>query len=436
MRAVVLGLAMLALQSGYEHADEVDAVPGHFRYQRALRVPAGVQGQACVVVDGAMYTHTDGKLSALRIYSGGQEVPFALTESGQAGQEEEPARVMNLGSRGGAIVFDLAMPARAYTQVVLGIGAHDFYATAKVSGGSAVGETKTELGKFGLFDLRSQGLARSTTLGLQESTFAVLHVELTMTDISSWGKAHETAFEPGIVSGASVPPSREAQTLYTVVAETGAVEQRGRESVAQMRVAAHVPIERVHMGVDAGFKRDFLRAVTVTGKPDGGGPEETVEGEISRVQRAAPGDGVPAIRAEKMDVDALLGSDLRQAATVTVAIRNEDDAALPVRSVALMMRQRKICFEAVAGAEYVLRYGDPAPVRAPVYDYARLFRASAAAANVTLGPELMNADFRDDVAPKGFLERYPQVLWVVLLAVIAALGSVALRNGQRMGRRR
>ena len=42
----------------------------------------------------------------------------------------DPARVLNLEERAGKIVFDLAMPQRQYSEVVLDLGGKDFVATA------------------------------------------------------------------------------------------------------------------------------------------------------------------------------------------------------------------------------------------------------------------------------------------------------------------
>jgi len=434
MKAASVALAMLLLQGAYDRSDEVDAAPERFRFQRELHLPAGAQGQSCAAIDATVYAHSQGRLNELRIYSGVKEVPFVQTTSGVLGQQEEPARVMNLGRQGSAIVFDLAMPQRAYTEVVLDLDGRDFYATAKVSGAQQLGAARTDLGQFVLFDLRSNGLARSTTLALQETTFAVLHVEMTVTPAP--GAAVKT-FEPDMVRGAAVPPSRVAQTLYTTVATTTTFAQKNKSTVASLQVAAHVPIERARVIVDPAFHHNFLRAVTVTGRPDTAttaAADEAVEGEIERVDQPAGINGIPAIRSEQFNVDALLASNLRDPATVTVSVHNGDDAPLPLRSVELQMRQREVCFDADPGATYVLRYGDAEPVRSPVYDYARLFRASATAAAATLGPETPNPQFREETHERPYTDRHPEVLWVALLLVIGVLGAVALHNARRVGR--
>jgi hypothetical protein len=425
---------MLFLQGAYDRANEVDAAPERFRFQRVLQPPPDVNGQACAVLDASIYAHTGGQLSALRIYSDGHEVPFAITESGELGQQQEPARVMNLGRHGNAIVFDLAMPQRPYTSVVLDLDGRDFYATAKVSGAQGFDAPRTDLGQFVLFDLRSDGLSRSTTLALQESSFPILHVEMTFTPAPG-GDAKSLV--PDMVHGASVPPSREAQTLYTTVAETTVIEQHGKLTVATLHVPAHVPIERAHIALDPAFRHDFLRAVTVAGKADAPGAigaDESVPGEIERVERPPSAAGIPAIRSEQLNVDALLASDLREPATITVTINNGDDAPLPLRAVDLQMRQREICFDAQPAAAYLLRYGDDAPVRPPVYDYAQLFRASATAAPVTLAVETPNPQFREETHQRSYTDRHPELLWVALLLVITVLGTVAIHNARRVGR--
>ena len=457
MRVAALGALVLLLQGGFDRGSEVDAVPGRFHYERALQIPANASGQMCAVLDAAVFEHTEGRLSALRVYkmSGGAiagEQPFAFTESGEAGQQEEAARVLNLGManaplfagseprvhRGSTkIVFDLAMPQRAYSAVVLDLNARDFYATAKVWGQERVGAPRTLLGQFALFDLRAQGLSRSTTLALAETNLPLLHVELEM--IAAPGGDASTLMAE-IVRGASVPPSRQAQTLYSTVAQTSAFEVKDRKSIAKLMVAAHVPVERVRFAVAKDFAKNFSREVTVTAKPvvaekKGLGAErdtsqaETVTGEIHSVKMPVNALG-EEIHDEQMNVEAVLGANLRSAATVEVAVANFDDAPLPLATVELQMRQRKLCFDAEAGTSYVLRYGDSEPVRAPVYDYARLFRAEQGAAMVVMGAEKALQVTAAVVESRSYMDTHPEVLWVVLLVVVGVLGMVAVRGSR------
>jgi len=433
LRLAAAAVALLLLQGAYERASDVDATPDGFQFQRVLQADAGTQGQACAVLDAAVFAHSAGRLNDLRIYSDGREVPFAQTTSGELGQQEEPARVMNLGRQGKAVVFDLVMPQRAYTEVVLDLDGKDFYATAKVSGSQMDGGPRTDLGQFTLFDLRSQRLSRSTVLALQESNFPLLHVEMTVTPAPG-GEAK--ALGPEMVRGATVPPSREAQTLFTTVAATTAIVTKGHESVASFNVPAHVPVERVSFTLEPEFTKNFSRAVRVTARSsqtEDSAAAETIPGEIQRVRLPVDALG-HEVRSEQLSMEALVAADLRSDAAIDVAIENGDEVPLPLRAVLLQMKQRKICFDAEPGASYVLRYGDAEPVYTPVYDYARLFRASAAAATVTMGAETLNPDFRKEPQQQSYKDRHPELLWVALLLVIGVLGTIALHNARRVGR--
>ena len=458
-------LAILLWQAAAANEPPV-AQPEAMRYERAIRVEAGA-GQACAVLDAQIFAHAAPSLTDLRIFpaqaaaagAAAHEVPYAITLSEAANEETEAARVLNLGAgpavgKGGAtIVFDLEMPARAYTGVTLDLdpAVHDFIATATVSGSDALGGRggATALGTFTLFDLASQRLSRDTTIPLQESTFKFLHVELSVSPAAGSAAAR---FVPAIVLGATVPPSREAQTIYSTVAETASIATVGRESVATFAVPARVPVERVSFAVAPGFTGNFSREVKVSAlaEPDKSDDDgrtplpEMVTGGILRVRANEAGR---VIRTEQLGVPAILGANLQRAAKVEVAIENGDDQPLPIASVRLEMRQRKICFEAPdtssanfgrtrgadAGSGLALFYGD-SRLAAPQYDYDRLFVASRTALAAGLGPERLNPNYRAPAAPlRPFTERHPELLWIALIVAICALGVVALKAAKSSG---
>jgi hypothetical protein len=479
----LLGLLQLAPQAAVREAS-----PSIFLYQRSLTLPAGQSGQACAIVDAAMMEHTQGRVAPLRIYalnaaSQGsdnrwRETPYVLTESGESGQAWEQAQVRNLGvtattAESRTLAFDLAMPSRSYTAVTLDLRAQDFYATATVYGEDTHG-ARTKLGTYALFDLQGRGLSRDTTLPLQEEMFPVLHVEL---KLQAAPTGDLEALSPSIVEGASVPPSREAQALFTVAAATQRFSQQPRRSVAELSLPAYVPVARVRFALQPGFHGNFSRDVTITAAADpsalipstlipsaaaasdaavsaasisasrGGAADdaETLHGEIHHVAAASP-QGTP-LAAEALSFEALLGANLREPAHVMVAVENGDDAPLPLASVALEMRQRALCFDAARDTQYIARYGVPwkdgeasphtdaspypeaPPVRPPVYEYARLFHLAAHPAVVSVGAEVQNPEYTPAAAPLlPFTSRHPWLLWVALMAVIAVLGAVALRN--------
>jgi len=448
MKVVVL-LAILWWQAGAANEPPV-AQPDAMRYERAIHAPAGA-GQVCAVLDAQVFPHAEPSLADLRIFPSGDargrphEVPYAITLSEAVTEETQAARVLNLGTdvSGKKIVFELEMPARAYTDVTLDLdpAVHDFIATATVEGADELGShvKVTQLGSFTLFDLSSQHLSRDTTLPLEESTFRYLHVTLSFANPPG-AEADKWRFGPGMVQGAEVPPSREAQILYSTVAETSSMATVGRESRATFQIPPRVPVERVEFVVAPGFKGNFSRDVRVTAlaEPDAGAGEddraplpETISGTILRVHTTEAGR---EIRSEELGIPAILGANLQSGAKVDVAIENGDDVPLPVAAVRLEMRQRKVCFDAAAAAGgLVLFYGD-AQLLAPVYDYARLFAVSDKARAAELGPEALNPDYRAPVEERSFTERHPEALWIALIVVICALGMVALKSARNVGR--
>jgi hypothetical protein len=453
MRAALL-LGFLLWQAGA--ADEAPvARPARMKYERAISVAAGA-GQACAALDAEMFPYAAPALTDLRIFPAGvgtgamREIPYAVTMSEGVAEETEAARVLNLGEgAGGTIVFDLEMPQRAYTDVAIDLdpAVKDFVATAMVSGmdkvGGAAGATK--LGEFTLFDLTARRLSRDTTLPLAESSFRYLHVELRVAKAAG---ASGGRFVPGMVEGAEVPPSREAQTVYTTVAETSAIATLGRESKASFTVPARVPVERVSFVLAPGFSGNFSRDVRVSATAEANGAEqvagdeaesdgraalpEVVTGEILRVRADEAGR---EIRTERLGVPAILGANLQRAAKVEVAVENGDDRPLPIAAVRLEMRQRRICFDAAAaaGAGLALYYGD-AELVAPVYDYERLFVAARKPVAAELGVERLNPEYAPAMVTLPFTERHPEVLWVVLICVVSALGVVALKSARNVGR--
>jgi hypothetical protein len=457
MRAAAL-LAVLLWQAATANQPPV-AQPGAMLYERAIRVGGGERqggsGQVCAVLDAQIFPHAAPSLSDVRIFSTQQgapgealrEVPYAITLSEAATDETEAARLLNLRAEPGAskgsalIAFDLEMPQRAYTDVTLDLdpAVHDFIATATVIGTNDVGpggerDKSVDLGTFRLFDLASQRLSRDTTIQLQESRYRTLHVDMNISPATGNSAAR---FAPAMVLGATVPPSREAQSVYTTVAETSVVVTKGREMIAMFVVPARVPVERVSFELAQEFAGNFSRAVKVTALADGaddGGRAALPEVVTGSIQRVHSTDAAGEIRTEQLAVDAILGANLQRAAKVEVAIDNDDEQPLPVAAVRLEMRQRKICFEApVGGASLALFYGD-SRLAAPAYNYARLFMTSQALV-AELGPEKLNPKYRAPAAEvRPFTARHPELLWIALIAVLCTLGMVALKAARNVGR--
>jgi hypothetical protein len=368
-------------------------------------------------------------LKDLRLYQDGHEVPYAITLSEPEQPDSDTANVRNLGLRGRTIVFDLEMPNRPYTDVTLNLTGQDFIATATVSGTRDPNySNQTHLGDFTLFDLTSQHLSRSTTLHLQETDLPYLHVELAVTPAPG---AHTFTPTWQMVSGVTVPPSREAQSLYTTAASSSSITQRGTQTVAIFPLPQRVPIERVSFDLPPTYKSNFSRDVHIADHPaNAPSASETLAGTIFRVHLTQSGR---EIRQQQLSVPATLGSNMQSPAIVEVAIDNGNDTPIPLTAIRLEMRQRKICFDAPTAQALTLFYGDPG-LTAPRYDYARLFSPSGAIHAAQLSPEQLNPAYRDRPDSRPLTDRHPHLLWIALLIVICLLAIVAIRSSRTIPR--
>jgi hypothetical protein len=420
-------LALLLWQAGPE-----TSTPQYLRYQRI--VAPSDPGQNCAVIDPQLFPHAAPSLKDLRLFGDNHEVPYAITLSEPQQPDSDTATIRNLGLRGRKIVFDLEMPNRPYTEIDLALAGHDFLATATVSGTRNPNySNQTHLGDYTLFDLTTQHLSRNTSIHLQETSLPYLHVELA---ISPAAGASASSLTPEalqkLVQGVTIPPSREAQSIYTTAARS-VVTQRGRQSIASFALPERIPIERVSFDLAPTYKANFSRDVHITDHPDGtansaNSASETLVGTILRVHLTQAGR---EIRQEQLSIPAILGSNMQSEATVQVAVENGDDTPLPITGVRLEMRQRKICFDAPNERPLTLYYGDPA-LTAPQYDYARLFSLSSAVHTAQLGRERLNVLYHDRPDARPLTERRPHLLWIILLVVICILAIIAIRSSKHI----
>jgi hypothetical protein len=394
---MMLLLALLLWQTASD-----PTVPESLRYERPVLVQGS--GQACGVLDAGIFPHAAPSLRDLRLFAAGREIPYAMTLSQSAQEESETAEVTHLARVAGGVAFDLEMPERPYTEVRLELGGKDFTVQARVSGDGK------DLGAFTLFDMTSEKLGRQTTISLPESQFRMLHVVLTTTGAL-----------PSVL-GAEVPPSREAQTVYSVVAKSFVLAKRGRDSVAEFRIPARVPVERVLVTTDPAFKGSFHRVVRVTARSDASGSAtETIAGAIDRIAR---GDR----KMEAMSFPAALGANLQGDARVEVAVEHGDEEILPIVSISLEMRQRQLCFDAFGGSPMLLYGGDLA---GPGYGYAQSFVPAAHPLKARFGSERANPQFRFLVDERPFWVRNGEWLWMGLVLTIGVVGTLGIRYARR-----
>ncbi len=115
-----------------------------------------------------------------------------------------------------------------------------------------------------------------------------------------------------MVLGVTVPPSREAQSIYTTAATATTITQRGRQSIATFALPQRIPVERVSFDLAPTFHANFSRDVRITDHPTGVSDvgSESLAGNILRVHLTQDGR---EIRHEQLSVPAILGSNMQSA---------------------------------------------------------------------------------------------------------------------------
>jgi Protein of unknown function (DUF3999) len=393
----------------------------YFRYERPI--PAAGPAQTCLVLDAGIFAHAEPQLADLRLYHESAETPYVIRLAEPEQITEKLIVPLNLGEQGGQTVFDAALPDATYSDLQLTVTARDFIATVTVSGSQTkTGGATTKLGSYTIFDLTRQKLGRSTVLHLPESDFRYLHFKVV------------GPISPDDITGLSVERQPARQPRYQPVAESSHVTQKGRSSVVELTVAAHVPVDRINFTPRA-EPVNFSRDVSITVAPisqlpatDAAEPAQpvTLFGNLLRVHSVQDGHRIDA---EHLAIDTR-EADFGTPAKWTITINNGDDVPLMPESVRLEMLERNLCFDAADKARYTLFYGDP-PLATPHYDYATLFAPKTDASQTVAGPEQRNPAYQSRPDERPFTERHPGLLWVVLIVVIALLGGIALQSAKR-----
>lgn len=439
------GTALLSAWLLWQSASLVNigtaAAPEHLRWQRAIVLPGAASGVACAELDAQVLAHTASAAhNDLRVYRGHPgsraeaEIAYQLTESGPEPVGDADAQVVDLRRGGDGLLFDLRMPGRAYSEVDLRLRLKNYVGTAVVSAEDSRGR-RLELGNFGLFDLSNQGLGAWTALALEEGSAPLLHVALTLR--TPEGRAIRDA-PLAVVEGAAVPPSRLRQTIFVPVAAAAATAQ-GSSTISVLQVPAHVPVERIRFDLPGSFAANYARDVTVRARTDGDPAADTEvmnAGDIQHVQWASGDPRLNPIDVREDSVDATTGATLAGPATIRVTVLNGQQSALPIRRVTLEMRERKLCFATVPGGQYTLRYGDPA-LAAPVYDSPLSSGAGTPPVTATLaaalGPEQRNPAWQPRRDQRPYLDRHPEVFWVVVLICGGLMGATGLHIIEQRG---
>jgi hypothetical protein len=364
------------------------------------------------IVDEEIWDHSRPDLGDLRLYDAQSLVQYAISEqrAGVASEEVE-AKILNLGSVSGHTEFDLDAGGLAeYDRIRLRLDAHDFVATASVSGGSAPGKaTEVELTPSTLYDFTKEQLGSNSQLKLPTSSFRYLHVKLS------------TGIRPDQVKGASIYNLREKQALWSKAGTCAAPRQKPRATVIVCDVPNKVPLSHISLQI-APSQVNFWRTVSVE---DSKGVQ-LANAEISRVRvnRA----GVLVIN-EELAI-AISGAS----GQLTVSIDNGENPPLTITAADPLALERRVYFDPQGKSQLRLYYGDE-KLTAPVYDYQRFFHLEDMPAMAQLGPGAHNPGYTGRPDDRPWSEQHMGILWAAMVLAVLGLAFLALRGLRNAGSR-
>lgn len=389
----------------------------YFKYQRPVQAQPG--GQRFVAVDEQIWKNARPDLGDLRLYSGRQEVPYALmVERGSRESDTRDVSVLQQSVVGGKTQFLIDMTGVAeYDHIDLKLAAKNFVAHARVDGQEDLhGAQWALLAESILYDLSKENLGGNSMLRLPLSTYKYLRVTI------------DGPVKPADILGASSEFRQEQKAVWRDVggaptvaelpmsaARNDSLRRSGKATVLTFAVPEKVPLDRVTLDIDP-TQPNFRRSVQVTDDKN----DYIGSGEIDRVHMVRSGQKIDA---DDYDVSfSAVGHK-----TIKVIIDNGDDPPLKIKSARLQQLEHRLYFDAPASGPLTLYYGDE-KLDPPVYDYAKLFLLAKDAAPAQLGAEQANAAFTGRPDERPWTERHPAVLWLAIVAAVLILGAIALRS--------
>jgi hypothetical protein len=394
---------------GFVLAAPRESQPSPSYFTNVRTVTSGASGrQNYIVIDEDIWNHTRKDLADIRLYDPhGTQVPYFINEQrGGIFSEEQPAKILNLGAIKGHTEFDVAAGEIAeYDRIRLQLNAKDFVTTASVEGTNVAGQSRgARLGSFSLYDFSRENLGSNSVLKLPPASFRYLHVRLS------------SGVLPAQVKGATIYNVQEKQSAWTDVGVCHPSEQKEHTTILTCDVPAKVPLERMLFRVSP-HQINFRRSVSVTDEHGG----QVASGEITRIRMNRGGTMVTS---EELAVKVIPGQDSDR---LTVTIDNGDDPGLTFDSVQPQSIERRLYFEPPGEAVLNLYYGDQR-LAAPVYDYAKFFKADPRAAKARLSTGVHNPAYSGRPDDRPWSERHRALLWTAMLLAVAVLAGLAIRS--------
>jgi hypothetical protein len=390
----------------------------------ARDIEVGATGRVAVRLDREVYEGARADLGDLRVVDpGDREVPYVIDRADPAGVAEEVRPVLRNrgwgadGSATAVLDFGRRLPKR---RLQLRLSGDNFRRRVTVEGGDDRAEWTTLVDEAWVFAVPGAEPLRAETLDLPENDFPRLRVRVRPAP----DEERRPSIEDALVPGDGRPPRHE-ERLEPRWSE--AQDGRAGETLLTLDLGArHQPFHAVEIDVE---DERFFREVRIDARRDpraAGEPprwEDIGRGEVHRLEHEGR-------RRECLRV-AVRGRER----TLRVRVRNRDDRPLRVRGVAVHAPVERLLFEAATPGRHRLTYGSDRP--APFYDLARTVADPGAwgegARSVSLGPPRRLAAAPGD-RERPWTERHPALLWVGLIAAVAALGALTHGALRRAGR--
>lgn len=381
----------------------------YFHFFRDMQEGNASGHQQYVAIDETLWEHTRPDLADLRLYSGQNEVPYALTtERGSSESERRSVQVLQPGTRNGKTQFFLDMSQlNQYDRIELTLSSRNFVAKAQIDGQEDLhGPSWATLANTIIYDLSDDRLGSNTTLRLPLARYKYLRITL------------DGPVKPSEIEGARAEIREEEKEVWRTISSRAKPEQHGKDTVFTFSIPSHAPVERLAFTIDPA-QPNFRRAVELQRDKE----IPVTSGEISRVHMVRHGQKIDY---EQTSIN-LYGNRLNE---LKVIVHNGDDPPLKITGIQLQQYERRIYFNSSSTPR--LYYGD-VKLEAPEYDYAKLFQKDAQAAPAALAPEQVNGAYTGRPDDRPWSERHPAVLWIAIIVAVAVLTVLALRSMKTMG---
>lgn len=403
-----LALSLVLLFLLADAANPPEPQISYFSNVREVRI-AHADRQNFFIVDPEVWKYSRPDLGDLRLYDGDSPVQYSISEQ-RAGvsSEEIEAKILNLSSVAGHTEFDLDTQGLAeYDRIRLRLDAHDFVATASVSGGSAPGKTsEAKLAPSTLYDFSKEQLGSNSLLKLPPSTFPFLHIRLS------------SGIRPQQVKGATIYNLRETKAAWTKAGSCSAPQPKQRSTLIACTIFPKVPLSRISFQI-APAQVNFRRSVRVE---DSKGVR-IASGEISRVRVNRAGTLVTN--------EELVVNVTDRSGQLTVTVDNGDNPPLAITATEPLSLERRVYFDPQGKTSLRLYYGDE-KLAVPVYDYARFFHLDPSPAEAELSTGEHNPQYTGRPDDRPWSERHTAILWGAMLLAVVTLALLAFR-GLRAG---